>query len=343
MERADFDPRDGRPTLRPMTESTTHGDARRLHRLILERIRQDVVGLDQAVERVALVACLHGIGVPRQRVTLIGPSGVGKTTLCRAVAHALELPFVVVDVASITETGFHGTDLHDVLIPMLLKAKPRERADRAVVVLDEIDKLAIAGRIGVGIEHRRGKQESLLKLLEGDVLQMSSESGGRFEWSSARALVIAAGVFAGLPSGSGPSVAPGDLIELGLMPELVERLGQVIRLSALPTEVLAEVLHRALISHAGAYEVFGYTLRVPHETLTYVARAVAANEAGAGPRSGAAWLRAAADEGLLALLRDGAPAGSTYELVPDAIHIPASSPPSRQWTDGDDPLHQPSR
>lgn len=317
-----------------MTDSDLNRKARWLYRLLVDAMRAEIRGHAEAVEHLALLGTLHGLGAKRQRACLIGPSGSGKTLMCTVLARSLDVPFVAVDVASMSETGWSGADVTDYL-DQALRRLPKERASTPLVLLDEIDKLSTLGRVGPSYDQRRGKAESLLKLMEGATIVLKPDGGAApYEWSSEGALIIGAGVFAGLATPAGRIPSPGDVVRLGHLPELVERMSPFIRLSPLPSAELAEVMEKELQPQLEVYRAFGYELRVPLETFRFVAGEVASRELEAGPRSGAAWLRMAAQVGLRTLLGADAPAGSTFELTPDDVVIPA--PADRQPpTDGD--------
>ena len=317
-----------------MTNPDLNRKARELYRLVHDELAAVVHGHVQAREHLALLGTLHVMGAKRQRACLIGPSGSGKTLMCTVLARTLGVPFVSVDVASMSETGWSGADVTTYL-DQVFRRLPRDQTSTALVHLDEIDKLSTLGRVGSSYDQRRGKAESLLKLTEGAKLVIRPDGGAApYEWSSESALVIGSGVFAGLATPPGRIPSPGDIIRLGHLPELVERLGPFIRLSPLSPNELAEVLKKELQPELDVFKAFGYQLRVPLETVLMVAGEVARRELEAGPRSGASWLRTAAQAGLRALLGSDAPEGSSFDLAPDYVLIPVP-PLSKPVADDD--------
>ena len=264
-----------------------------------------------------------------------GPSGVGKSTLARTLAESLQLPHTIVDVSELAETNWSGLQLADVLTGLYHQSgASMRRMARAVIVLDELDKLAARGASTAGRDYLRGKQRSLLGLLGGGVPLHFGAGGDRdrsFEWPSDSALIIGAGVFQGLPDGRDP--APEDLIRLGLMPELVERLGQVIRLQPLGPAELARVLERQLAPMRASYEHFGFELRISPAAVAAVARTtVHGLGRAAGPRTAGTWLIEAAQRGLISLLNADAQPGTTWTLTPDDVadRLVLPSPPRRR-------------
>lgn len=307
-------------------------DAVALYHEIRARMRQRVVGHSEAVTRLALMGAQHLLGAARQRALLVGPSGCGKSTLTRALAEALEVPHVIVDVTGLAEQNWRGYDLSDVARDLYERSDDSlARMHKAVVVLDEIDKVGLGQAEGAGKDYRLGKQQSLLSLLGGG-LEIRFGLGGddrSLSWMTDQALLVGAGVFDGLPT-SGP-VSPGELIEWGFIPELVERLGSVVRLSPLEGKELIQVLRSDLDEVAKMFDAFGYRLEFTDEAVSYVARAVERSGGSAGPRSGVSWLRAAGERGLVRLLHAKAQEGSTWMVTPDDVRIPPSissgSPP----------------
>lgn len=304
-------------------------ETRQLYRWIRAALRHQVAGHDAALDRLALVGVGHVVGVGNQRVVLVGPSGCGKTTLATALAKALELPFEVIDVAAMAETNWSGQQLEHSVQALYRAADSDMRLmRRAVVVLDEIDKLALASGLpgavasGTSADYRRGKQESVLSLLGGGEVRFSVAGERTYDmsWSAAQALVVACGVFPGLPSAGEPT--PADLQHQGLIRELVERFGQVIRLEPLGVPELSVVLERGLHSTRRLFQELGYEVTLPEVTLRYVAAAVARGCGDAGPRSATTWLAAAAQRRLIDLLRANAATGSTVTLTPDDIVLP---------------------
>lgn len=299
-------------------------DAVALYHDIRARMRERVVGHSEPVTRLALMGAQHLVGAVRQRAVLVGPSGCGKSTLMRALANALRVPHVVVDVTGLAEQNWRGYDLSDVARDLYERADGSlARMHEAVVVLDEIDKLGLRHAEGPGKDYRLGKQQSLLSLLGGGLeIRFGLEGDDRsMSWMADRTLIVGAGVFDGLPR-SDP-VSPGELIEWGLIPELVERFGSVIRLSPLEGAELVEVLRTGLLEVEEMFYAFGYDVRFTDQAVAYAARSVGNSGREAGPRSAMSWLRSAAERGLLRLLHARADEGTTWTVTPDDLKVPA--------------------
>lgn len=272
----------------------------------------------------------HVLGANGQRLTLIGPSGVGKTTMARSLAEILGLPRMLIEVGNLAETNWKGRTIRDHLATLHGRAAENARLgdmDRAVVFLDEIDKVQTPEGEGASSQsYHKGKQQSLLAVLGGDQKIWYSPSGEEpftEPWSSSSALVIAAGVFDGLP---GEPPTPQDLVEWGMMPELVERMGQLIRLQPLDREQLTEVIRREASDLADTFRTCGYQLRITRSALNGVAERIRRCGEKAGPRSGATWLRQSAIDGLIRLLEEDASPGTELRLTGSDLDLPATRP-----------------
>lgn len=294
----------------------THHDAIAAYQLVQDSLRRDVIGHEDALRLLAVAGVRHLLGAQGQRLLLAGPHGVGKSTMLRALANALEIPFAVLDITMMSEANWHGYDLPRWIGDLV--SNHGDRAERALLLLDEADKLACGSTTGVGSDYRRGKQQSLLPLLGvGSPIPIDG-----IQYDASGALVVMAGVFDGLPCGR---ATPGDLVQLGLMPELVERFGSIIRLKPLEIHEQAEMFSRALQPIAESYALFGYALTIPGETLHYAAHRMRVSDW--GPRSAAALLSMTATRALTTLLDGAALPGERVVLTPDDIGTAMHSAP----------------
>lgn len=291
---------------------------------IRQRLKQTIVGHDGVVQRLALLGARHVHIGGRQRALLIGPSGSGKTTMGVALAAALECPALVWDVSTSSESGWAGVDAGGALAELYQQCeRDLELMRRAVVVLDEIDKLSYADASGTARTHRLGQQKSLLAWLSGGTPVRFAESGDRgpaVSLSTDDMLVIGAGVFEGVADDAGPA----ELVAFGFSTEFVSRFPVVLRLSRLSPEHLVPIYRESVADAVETSRDFGYEVVVSDALLTYVAKTVAAGGHTVTPRAGMGWLQSAVDAALLRLLDLSARPGTRYQLRPDDVTIPAT-------------------
>ena len=277
------------------------------------------------------------VEVEKSNILLIGPTGVGKTLIAETLARFLHVPFSISDATPLTEAGYVGEDVENILLRLIQAAGGDvRRAETGIIYLDEIDKL---GRKTDSPSITRdvsgeGVQQALLKILEGTIASVPPQGGRKhpeqqyIPVNTKHILFICGGMFDGLERvverrirsstlGFGadiserrqrtcdellPLVEPDDLIKYGLIPELVGRLPVIAGLHSLSKEALVDILTKprnALTRQFAFYfEMEGVKLTFTPEALGAVAELAAAR------KTGARALRAVLEETMLNIMFD---------------------------------------
>ncbi len=226
----------------------------------------------------------------KENIIVYGPTGTGKTEILNQLAKICNVPIVIEDITSFSETGYVGRDVSEMLSDLYaLAGMDIEKAEKGILVIDEFDKLGASGSdMMTDGPSRTGVQRSLLKLLDGGTLTFKDDNyeGRTLEFNTSKLTIVALGAFSGIKKDDDYSdVTIKDFTDYGIIREVMGRFSKLVQMNAFSKEDIKHILLESQLSPINTYkkmfEEMGIEFTYDDELIDYIAEEAIALDCGA--------------------------------------------------------------